>query len=202
MRISSSLTAGVFGGALLISLSPVVVAQQPVGKFHGKVVVEWIEDPGGPDRQMKVREEFRFEDASGKEWKVPMGAVIDGASIPRVFWNTVGPPFVGDYRRASVVHDYYCHTKEATWRSTHRMFYDGLLAAGIPLVSAKVMYAAVYGGGPRWTPIAGAEPGQPQFMTVTPDLTEEDLRELQEWIEADDPGLRELEGRVEAAVQP
>lgn len=192
--------------AFAVGFASVVVLVAPVGaasgQFLGKVVVEWIDDGSGPDREMRLVEPFGFRDARGLEWWAPKGATIDGASIPRAFWATVGSPFTGDYRRASVVHDHYCDTKERPWQAVHRMFYEGVLAAGVPQRQAKVLYAAVYGGGPRWSPVAGAEPGQPRFITVTPDLSEADLRQLAEWIEEEDPDLSILEGRVQAVVSP
>lgn len=184
-------------GLLLAPAGPVRAAN---GKFLGNVVVKWIDDDAGPDREMLLMEPFGFRDANGSEWWAPKGAKIDGASIPRVLWSTVGSPFTGDYRRASVVHDYYCETKERPWQAVHRMFYEGVLAAGVPQRQAKVLYAAVYGGGPRWSPIAGAEPGEPAFITITPDLSEKELRELETWIEAVDPDLATLERRVQAVV--
>ena len=41
--------------------------------------------------------------SKGKIWTAPAGSVIDGASIPRFFWRVIGSPFIGYYRRASVV---------------------------------------------------------------------------------------------------
>jgi hypothetical protein len=184
-------------GLLLALAGPVRAAN---GQFLGHVIVKWIDDGPGADRDMVLMEPFGFRDASGREWWAPKGTKIDGASIPRVLWSTVGSPFTGDYRRASVVHDYYCETKERPWQAVHRMFYEGVLAAGVPQRQAKVLYAAVYGGGPRWSPIAGAEPGQPAFITITPDLSEEELRKLEAWIEAEDPDLATLESRVQEVV--
>ena len=80
-------------------------------EYIGRVAVEWIESEG-PDREMRLLEDFSFRDQDGTEWTVPAGSKVDGASIPRTFWAIVGPPFVGDYRRASVIHDHYCNTKE------------------------------------------------------------------------------------------
>jgi hypothetical protein len=37
------------------------------------------------------------------------------------------------------------------------MFYDALLALGVPMVKAKIMYAAVYLGGPKWTSLVLGE---------------------------------------------
>ena len=31
--------------------------------------------------------------------------VFDGASIPRIFWRTIGPPMAGKYAHATLLHD-------------------------------------------------------------------------------------------------
>lgn len=186
---------------VLSVLSAPPARAQDGGRFEGAVVVEWLDDPAKPDREMRVLQEFGFRDARGKSWVVPPGAVIDGASIPPVFWSAVGPPFVGDYRKASVIHDHYCTTRSETWQATHRVFYDGLIAAGIPTPAAKILYGAVYGGGPRWSRIAGAVPGSEQVVTVVPEFTDEDFERLRALVEAEDPELRAIEAAVDRMVR-
>ena len=80
---------------------------------------------------------------------MPAGAKTDGASIPRILWLTY-PPFTGKYRQAAVVHDYYCQLRSRTWKDTHKVFYDAMRTSGVPEKTAKIMYGAVYGFGPRW----------------------------------------------------
>ena len=119
------------------------------GSFQGKVVVEWLVEHG-PDRKMQLQEPISFTDEDGTVWEVPKGWIVDGASIPGIFWTTIGPPFVGDYRRASVIHDYYCDAKTRPWKDVHRMFKSACVAGGVSEAKARAMYAAVYVGGPRW----------------------------------------------------
>lgn len=189
---------GVLVAALL--LAPLPLDAQSTARFEGRVVVEWLENEG-PDRDVRLLEPFSFRDRRGDRWRVPQGSVVDGASIPRVAWTLVGSPFVGDHRRASVVHDYFCATKSRPWRAVHRMFHDALLASGTPPLRAKALYAAVYGGGPRWSPVAGAEPGQPRYVTVTPSLSPEDFQELERWISSSDPALDDLEREVDRILR-
>lgn len=160
------------------------------GQFHGRVVVEWLQTEAGPDRDMRLVERFAFRDPSGSEWSVPVGAVVNGASIPRVLWTLVGSPFVGNYRRASVVHDHFCAVKTRPWQTVHRMFYNAMLAGGVSVSRAKTMYAAVYGEGPRWD-----SSGTPQHSETRP-MTEDELRDLEGWIKRTDPELAEIEERV------
>lgn len=116
------------------------------GQFHGSVITEWLDD----GRDMVLLNDYSFEDPDGVLWTAKSGAIINGASIPQRLWSIVGAPYAGRYRNASVVHDYYCVTRERTWQSTHLMFYYGCLAMGIDQRSATILYKAVYHGGPRW----------------------------------------------------
>ena len=160
------------------------------GQFQGQVVVAWLQTEAGPDRDMRLMERFAFRDPNGTEWSVPAGAVINGASIPRVLWTLVGSPFVGDYRRASVVHDHFCRVKTKPWQAVHRMFYDAMLAGGVSVSRAKTMYAAVYGEGPRWD-----SSGTPLRSGVRP-MTVDELGKLENWVKETDPELAEIEARV------
>jgi len=105
-----------------------------------------------PDgRTAKLLAPLSYAGPDGTEWPVPMGAELDGASIPRAFWTLIGGPFEGKYRDASIVHDHYCVVKSRSWRRTHRMFFDAMLCSGVGQTKAKIMYYAVYRFGPRWS---------------------------------------------------
>lgn len=90
------------------------------GHFAGEVVGVW--SPNG--RDMTLREDFTYVDPRQKRWEAPSGSVVNGASIPRVFWSTIGGPFEGRYRNASVVHDAACVEMQEPWEDVHRMFYE------------------------------------------------------------------------------
>jgi len=90
-------------------------------------------------------------------WPVPEGTVVDGASIPRLFWTLIGGPFEGKYRNASIVHDRYCEHHEHPWRDVHRMFYAAMRCSGVSKGQAKIMFYAVYRFGPRWPDPSGAK---------------------------------------------
>ena len=108
---------------------------------------EWHVD----GRRMALLRAFTFTDSAGTVWSAPTGAVVDGASIPRVFWSIVGGPYEGEYRDASIVHDHECMIRVHPWHDVHRMFYQACLAGGVRPLKARLMYAAVYLFGPRWT---------------------------------------------------
>jgi hypothetical protein len=146
MRRVNFCSFAILASIILIRPLPGVTAQENWGHFVGTVVTEWFDSK----RKMKVVNMFAYVDPRGKQWSVPPQTVVDGASIPRIFWTAIGGPFEGPYRNASVVHDHYCVVRSETWQSVHRMFYEAMLAAGTPKAKAKAMFYAVYVGGPRW----------------------------------------------------
>lgn len=138
------------GAVLAQHYSSPVFAQEEcpirVGEFSGTVKAEWLTKTS----QMRLLEPFGFKGPDCREWPVPRGAVVDGASIPRVFWTLIGGPFEGRYRDGSVVHDYYCKVRTAASDDVHEMFYHAMLANGVDSITAGVMYFAVKWFGPQW----------------------------------------------------
>lgn len=120
------------------------------GKFEGEVVTKWLKN-SGKDRDMKLTEDFFYIDPNGKKWAAKAGAVVNGASIPAFLWgNWLGSPFVGDYRRATVLHDVGCEEKTETSSEVHKMFYHAMLCDGVKKSKAYKMYKAVDWFGPDW----------------------------------------------------
>lgn len=103
-------------------------------------------------------EPLEFVDARGRNWQAPVNTLTDGASIPRLFIRMLGDPKSREFSNAAAMHDAYCgignekgpkfHSRP--WREVHRMFYEGLRVGGTDKTRAKIMFAAVYIGGPRW----------------------------------------------------
>jgi hypothetical protein len=116
-------------------------------RYHGDLDVRLLQD----GRVVQLLGPFGYTDPAGVDWLVPKDARVDGASIPRPLWSLIGGPFTGKYREASVIHDWYCDLRSRPWRDTHRVFYHGMVTSGVDPLQAKVMYAGVYAGGPRWS---------------------------------------------------
>lgn len=116
------------------------------GEFIGDVKTQWLKD----GRKMKLLEDFQFIDPSGKQWLAKKGESVDGASIPKILWTSVGSPLVGKYRRATVLHDVECVHRREPHTMVHRMLYDAMLADGTSKAKAKKIYMAVIMFGPRW----------------------------------------------------
>jgi len=173
------------------------------GRFVGKVVVEWLDDPFVP--KLQLRQDFGFVDQAGKLWLAPQGQVLDGASIPLLFRDMIGMPFTGDYRRTSIVYDYYCQAMSEPWRDVHRMFYFASVTEGAGEANAKVMYAALYAAGLRWE-----MPGSSCFrschaaapsLTWRPQVEDKDVRPVVDWIRQANPTLEEIDARVDATLK-
>lgn len=112
------------------------------GEFSGNPKTMWLADRGD-DRDMQVIEDFWFLDQSGRRWDVPAGTVINGASIPRTLWSSVGSPYTGNYRRAALVHDAAVGREGVLRADADAMFYFACLAGGCSQLQAKMLYAGV-----------------------------------------------------------
>ncbi|MDP2122051.1 MAG: DUF1353 domain-containing protein [Hoeflea sp.] len=111
--------------------------------FSGDFEFAWLDTPDGQHRDMLVLKQVVFTDALGKRWTVPPKSKIDGASIPRLLWTFAGSPFVGKYRRASVIHDHFCDIRTELQSKVHLMFKEAMLADGASWWEANSKYAAV-----------------------------------------------------------
>lgn len=144
-RLLSTLAISACVVLMVYSVANNALAQMQ-GRFEGDLVLKALPD----GRNMQLVHPFNYTDSRNVPWPVPAGTIVDGASIPRVFWSIVGAPYTGKYRDASVIHDYYCETHSRHWKAVHKVFYDGMLARGVDPVQAEIMYLAVYRFGPRW----------------------------------------------------
>lgn len=180
------------GIVLWVSASTVCLGQQ-LGGFSGDLVFRW--DPP-PSREMTLLSPISFKDIHGETWSVPAGSKTDGASIPRVFWSVIGGPFDGPHRDAAVIHDYFCVVRTHSWKDTHRVFYEAMLARLVDSITAKIMYAAVYHFGPRWGDIGGRTRGKGDALPF--DKQDEQMKDIKTWISKDNPSLEVIESRLDA----
>lgn len=131
--------------AALIAAYSGAMAQQS-GTYFGELVLKPLQDGA-----MEIGAPFGFVDQTGRRWEVPPGSKTDGASIPRALWSIAGSPFTGNYLRAAVIHDRFCESKYRSWKATHDVFHEAMIASGVDKKQALLMWAAVYRFGPRWT---------------------------------------------------
>lgn len=86
---------------------------------------------------------------SGREIRVPMGFLTDGASVPRLLWPAY--PSWGQYARAAVVHDYLLwrlhsgdpHPEGTTRRRCDGVFAEAMGVCGVGTLRRAVLYAGV-----------------------------------------------------------
>jgi len=189
---------------------PSVAVAMDHGHFSGDPKTLWLTE-NGPDRNMKLLEQFVFTDPDNEEWVAPLGAVVDGASIPRALWTVVGSPYTGDYRRASIVHDVACEAAggdAAARRKADRMIYHACIAGGCSVEQATVIYLGVRIGAaasttPQWTAsLAVSETGPRVATTATEQKMEYDFRRAAEMVLSaggvDD--IDEIESRTDRAL--
>ncbi|KUF12186.1 DUF1353 domain-containing protein [Pseudoponticoccus marisrubri] len=127
--------------------------QAPVRVVPREVII-----PRRPYKFFPTAQPLTFSDSRGRTWVAPAGTLTDGASIPRIFVSIVGDPTSPEFISAAAVHDAYCgigneeapNFQKARWEHVHIMFYDGLIEGGTNEFVAKLMFAAVWLGGPRW----------------------------------------------------
>ena len=134
---------------------------------------------------MELLRDFWYQDPAGKTWTAPKGSVVDGASIPAALWSTVGSPYTGAYRRASIVHDVACDEAdhapdaEAARTAADEMFYYACLAGGCPGWQAELLYAGVRLGA-QWARLNWwNRPGHKALLAtarIMPDVPEESVR--------------------------
>jgi len=188
MRVRAELLP--FAFAVLAFCNDISAAEN-WGHFKGEVVAKLMPD----GRNITLEQPFRYVDSRGREWDVPAGMTTEGASVPQFLWM-VSPPFTGQYRAAAIIHDYYCQTKSRSWKDTHQVFYAASRAAGVKEATAKAMYGAIYYFGPRWgRGLAPRGPGATIYKTS--EQQDEFFKELNAWIERENPSLDEIARRLE-----
>lgn len=113
------------------------------GSFSEDPKTVWITNLGDSDRDMQLLEDFSYTDPQGRVWLASKGSFINGASIPRPLWSTVGSPYTDDYRRASITHDVACNTQGISRKEADVMFFHACRAGGCSATQAHVLYAGV-----------------------------------------------------------
>ncbi len=149
------------------------------------------------DLKELVDEKLVFVDSMGVEWIAPRGTLTDGASVPRLaLWLSDGR-FESEFLKAAIIHDAYCQLenekrtpdqfKKRPWQAVHRMFYEACLAGGTSSLKARIMFAAVWLGGPRW------DASERSLDHISEKRLKEEFGYCKEWITATNPSVTEIE---------
>lgn len=164
--------------------------------FENDVITKWLTG-SDEDRDMELVADFAFVEPA-QRWEAPAGSVVNGASIPSGLWSIVGSPFVGNYRRAAVLHDvYYGDHQGKTRKEVDEMFRSAMLTDGVPDKKAQLMYAGVrVGGGSAWDAADAA--------TRATAASGVDWSEFEAWFESEAAGLTEeaLDDAIETRFGP
>ncbi len=188
MNTNSYITSAVATAITFLSVYIVTAeTQNPWGAFSGNPRVELLSD-----REVRLLDDFIFTTSDGETWNCPKDWIVDGASIPKIFWSVIGGPLDGKYRNASIIHDYACDMKKRPWKSVHLAFYKGMRCGGVPEAKAKLMYWAVYNFGPRWG-LGGFFTSKSSEDAAHLPKTEEDVRQMLQFIEESEPSLEKLQ---------
>ena len=128
-----------------------------IGSFSGTPKTEWLNQPAGDARDMKLLEVFVYTDSNGRRWDAPLESIINGASIPQWLWDTVGSPYTGSYRNASIVHDIACvrAITKSERKAADKMFWEACVAGGCTEPQANDLYVGVRLGA-WWSPPSAA----------------------------------------------
>lgn len=148
-------TRGVIAGAISAAIS-LYTSPSAQAEFVGnlQLVPAGCESTG----HCTMGQEFSFIDAHGVGWQAKKGLETDGATIPPWAQPFIGAPFDKSFIKAAVIHDHYCDRHVRTWRQTHEVFYEALLAGQVPKGKAGIMYFAVLVGGPKWLNLIKVNP--------------------------------------------
>jgi len=135
-----------------------------VKTYHWPEMIPY-EDWGEPDcfrlgDNVWVERTLEVNGLTSRMWLVaPVGMLLDGASIPRLFWLLIGSPFVGEYRWPSIFHDAgysgelilfqqmgdelveVTGIMDKVWIDTE--FKDMMESRGVGIVRRQAMYKAV-----------------------------------------------------------
>ena len=143
---------------LLGSAFAALLLSHPATAQHFQGDLRFI--PPGCESQLwcELKSDFGYVDSHGIGWQTVAGDKTDGASIPNWAQPFIGGQFEKDFIKAAVIHDHYCVRHVRSWRDTHWVFYDALLASGVPKAKALLMYYGVYLGGPKWIELIQGKP--------------------------------------------
>jgi hypothetical protein len=181
----------------------------PPPAFSGDPRTIWLSEAVA-DRRMELIDDFSFDDRAGRRWPAPAGSTIDGASIPRPLWTTVGSPYTGDYRRASIVHDVACVEAGDDFQrrlAADKMFFEACRAGGCSVFEATALFVGVrigaWASGASALETTAAAPSDVRLQRDPLDRqVEEDYRLACELVlsqgESDDPDV--IAARTDAAI--
>ena len=171
------------------------------GRFHGGVILEWVDDSPFI-ASMRLVDEFSFQQANGKSWVVPAETILDGRFASPLFAQLMGHPFEGGFRKTAIVYDHVVKDMTQPWPEAQRMFYEASIVEGVLPIEAKVMYMLMSAGGTRWAERRSSTcfiscHSADSELSWRPLVDDEQVIALVSWVRTDDPSLDEIDQRVD-----
>ena len=174
------------------------------GGYSGRVVVELLDDIAFVHK-FRLLEDFAFLDDLGKLWTARKGGIVDDETVPREFQILPGLPYVAEYRKAAVIHSYFCSAKTEPWKQVHRALFEMSVAEGVTELQAKALYAVVYAGGWRWetreSSCYRSCHAASEFLAWKPAATTPEIAPVLQWIWQDAPDLDAIDRRLDQVVK-
>lgn len=104
--------------------------------------------PAAPDLKRLPNGHYRVRKPwtvvlNGREWHVQKGYTCNGMTVPASLKNSLGDGIVYRETWAAVFHDWLFTQPDLTRAQADRMFYDLLIAYGVPGAKASLMYTTV-----------------------------------------------------------
>lgn len=96
-------------------------------------------------RNIVITVPFSYTRKDGIVINVPVGSKSDGASTPRILWQTI-PPF-GSYWKAAVLHDYLYRYSKYDKDFCDETLLEAMHILGVDEVIAHSIYEGVHLGG-------------------------------------------------------
>lgn len=110
--------------------------------FKSTLVVQYVGEED--EEKWMLLQDFVYEsDVAGMTIIVPKGTITDFSSVPRLplaYWLTGGKA-----KKASVVHDYLCVTKDVSREMADAVFVEAAELQGVPAWRRKLMWMGVRG---------------------------------------------------------
>lgn len=163
------------------------------GSFHPEQpTLIPVAEPG--KSRMVLQHPFQYTHRLGAIYGVEEGYITDGASIPRLFWSSIGHPFQSQYLRAAIIHDKLCDLADESANKPERqdkrakadlVFHSACLCCGCDRALAQSLLVGVRIGA-LFLPWKrkGAEPLRGEMRSADPDATKGEEELMAVWREA------------------
>jgi len=110
-----------------------------MSQFTKPIIVELINE-----KYWKFAQEFDYHVGcypSEEIITVPIGAITDFASVPRILWMFIPP--IGKYAKAAALHDYLYHYRYYKRRKCDKIFLEAMGVLKVNKLLKYIMYCVV-----------------------------------------------------------